>query len=389
MIANSPDFEFKDSATSKGLPYGPPKRDSSDKPAEAVSPLYFRHTHPGISVNEEQLFLNLDPILHFGRAAVPDSNSSWHSEQDNSATVDSHPKPVSGQAEAFLEPLPQGAQELCKRKMGGGDGTGQAAGSQAMTVEWGEGASSRSLERPYEAKAETRWPEADEEMDSSGESDDTVIDAGWRVKSSATERVQHTEESWGELGETQREEESGVPKRASEGACENPPVINESSSKAMVLTTGSPHCESFVDLAESCITEPFVRPDAASLEDKVQEYLTIEALRALADGTQAWDTESRESSPEVLNPLPQYGSSECITLSGWPNQEEILKDTDSTDETQTLKGKRGSIINSPLMKSWHDPLIVVMHHWQILGMTHARWHAPLMPNLSLACTKDA
>ncbi|XP_044125363.1 reticulon-1-like [Bufo gargarizans] len=165
----------------------------------------------------------------------------------------------------------------------------------------------------YDPKTDLRWPDAEEDLDSSGESDDTVIDAGWRVKSSVTNQKEHAEDGWVELSDTHQGNEPGrgnltMSKNAIINSNTLPLTdrVSEKPGHAISKTPDSPLSEGFVDLAETCVKEPHTGSmfysESESLEDKVQENLTIEALKALASGVQDWNSESRESSPEILSP---------------------------------------------------------------------------------------
>ncbi|XP_072277549.1 reticulon-3 isoform X1 [Pyxicephalus adspersus] len=206
--------------------------------------------------------------------------------------------------------------------------------------------SAKKEEYLYDLKSDIHWPDADDDMDSSGESDDTVIDAGWRVKTSELEQREHSEDGWVELHKTQQKNEPETENITVHEALSNkseplwssqyietqpsfPVDVTDNLNRSASNIPESPHSEGFVDLAETYGTDPnagmVCYTESESLEDQVEENLTIEALRALADGTQDCNSESQESSPEVL--CPQYGSFEGLTTSSCNTSAESFQDS--------------------------------------------------------------
>ncbi|CAI9557742.1 unnamed protein product [Staurois parvus] len=200
---------------------------------------------------------------------------------------------------------------------------GQSLETQDVCGEAKDHSSAKREEHSYDLKSEVRWPDADDDMDSSGESDDTVIDAGWRVKGSELEQKEHSEDGWIELHNAQQKNEtkkedvtvhetlannSELPWSSQYSETQTTLLVDATDrlNKSASKTPESPHSEGFVDLAETYGTDHntgvICYSESESLEDQVEENLTIEALRALADGTQDWNSESQESSPEILCP---------------------------------------------------------------------------------------
>ncbi|XP_066438856.1 reticulon-3 isoform X1 [Eleutherodactylus coqui] len=202
-----------------------------------------------------------------------------------------------------------------------------------------------------DSKADLRWPDAEEDLDSSGESDDTVIDAGWRVKASVADPKDHAEDGWVELSDTRQENEPRSEAIKSDNAINSNtlPLTSSASEKlssTISKTPDSPHNEGFVDLVETCVNDTHTGTtyysESESLEDKVQESLTIEALKALAAGVQDWNSESRESSPEILSPQCTH----LLELKERLNQAELH--LESAVAITTLKGKEELLSNAPL-----------------------------------------
>ncbi|KAM4721733.1 uncharacterized protein WCC33_008014 [Rhinophrynus dorsalis] len=379
MIANSPGFEFKDSdgdnkVATHGLSHTSHERNHFDQPTETVPPFYVGYKQTGISVNEEELFINLDPMSHFRRATAEDFYSMQDSEPKSSHIGDSDKRITSDQAITDPVTLLPSSQGFCKGKLVEECIVKKDVGPQAICAEAGDSALKRKEESSYDAKSEIRWADADEEVDSSGESDDTVIDAGWRLKSIAAERLQHTEDGWVDVRELHQEDELEC-ERSERGELSKLENVSSASSvwpneysttestlsadntkndsfRAALKTSDSSHSDGFVDLGES-VTQPFRLatrgPETQSLEDKMQENLTIEALRTLADLGQEWDSESRESSPEILYLVTQPGSSEALMATGWLGQDEFIPNTESSLETSNFKGKEVSMSKSTFL----------------------------------------
>ncbi|XP_053575921.1 reticulon-3 [Bombina bombina] len=352
VITKSIDFEFKDFAgegrvSMEGHSDIPFTQESFDHPS--VPPLHSGFTHPGtfVSVNQEELSLNLDPVHSFTR----DSDQNVLS-RNNFAPADfsfscSYPE-LSGD-KATPAALPQ---DTTKDNMEEDGNLKPGIGSWRVYHE--ESTAQQREERPFDANTEIRWPDADDEIDSSGESDDTVIDAGWRFKSSAVERANQSENGWAELNETQNNKKSVVisetegddtPEYENPDArtlCpeENLKIQASCLARAALHSPGSPQSEGFVDLGESGNIQQYVvtgHLEAEFLEDRRQENLTIEALKALADAGHEWDSESRESSPEILCASLHSGCLEGAQSYGLTNRGGSLEGAVSADKTQHIK----------------------------------------------------
>ncbi|XP_075137578.1 reticulon-3 isoform X1 [Leptodactylus fuscus] len=242
-----------------------------------------------------------------------------------------------------VEFLHKGVEEICKPSKN----ESSADHNLDFCVDLG---SVKNEESSYESKADLRWPDAEEDLDSSGESDDTVIDAGWRVKTTVTDQREHAEDGWVELSDTRQGNEASREDSKSESAIVGSKTlplndrVSEKLDRAISKTPDSPHSEGFVDLVETGVTDP---PTGAtysseSLEDKVQESLTIEALKALAAGVQDWNSESRDSSPEILSPQ----GTNFEELKERPSPAE--RDLQSTAGIASVKGKEELLSNAPL-----------------------------------------
>lgn len=328
MIANSSGFGFKDcedKAFSHGLSHISAPRPLYDQSPEADEPLLAGYENPSSVINKEEQF----------HSKFSMQNVITHRPEDfepgHLATIEA-PIKSSGHRLAFLH---EGLEE-----------TGKAPKNEdhvKHNLDTGIYLGSvKNEDRSYESKTDLRWPDAEEDLDSSGESDDTVIDAGWRVKASLTDQREHAEDGWVELPDTHQGNEPRREDIKSENAIiisKTLPLAASVSEKligAISKTPDSPHSEGFVDLAETCVKDPHAGTThySESLEDKVQESLTIEALKALAAGVQDWNSESRESSPEILSPQER------------PDQAELPLET--TIGITTLKGKEELLSNAPL-----------------------------------------
>ncbi|XP_073410641.1 reticulon-3 isoform X1 [Dendrobates tinctorius] len=296
MIANSSGFEFKDcedKAISHGLSQVSSQRPFYDQSPEA-EPFLAGYRNPGFSDNKEQFFK---------KSCM--QNVITHRPEDFEfgylATVEA-PIKSSDHRIIFLH---EGIEKICKPSKNDSCVEHKVDTCEDLDTVKNEDGS-------YGSKTDLRWPDVEEDLDSSGESDDTVIDAGWRVKASVTDQREHAEDGWVELGEAQHG--SGLRREdftKSETVITNSKTLSLTSSVSEKLsctiskTPDSPHSEGFVDLAETCINDPHTGTtthQSEPIEDKVQESLTIEALKALAAGEQDWNLESHESSPEILSP---------------------------------------------------------------------------------------
>ncbi|XP_069821692.1 reticulon-3 isoform X1 [Dendropsophus ebraccatus] len=292
MIANSSGFEFKDCedrALSHGLSQISTQRPLHDQSPKANEPILTGYKNP--SCVYEEKFISTFPIQDVLTHRPEDFEPGHLSEPNKSSD---HQFSLFHKGNVVK---PSEYEDCTKPNLD-------------PFVEVG---SVRSEDGSYDAKTDLRWPDAEEDMDSSGESDDTVIDAGWRVKASLADQREHAEDGWVELGDAHKGSE---PRQEAITRSEN--VTNNSKalplgdsvpekfSSTISKTPDSPHSEGFVDLAETCVSDPHTEAtrssESESSEDKVQESLTIEALKALAAGVQEWNSESRESSPEVLSP---------------------------------------------------------------------------------------
>lgn len=241
----------------------------------------------------------------------------------------------------------------------------QSLETQEVYGETKDHSSAKREEHSYDLKSEIRWQDADDDMDSSGESDDTVIDAGWRVKSSELEQREHSEDGWVELHNAQPNIETKDNVTAHEAPTHRSEplwssqysepqttflthTVTENVNRTTTKTPESPHAEGFVDLAETYGIDPnsgvISYSESEALEDQVEENLTIEALRALADGTQEWNSESQESSPEIL--CPQFGSFERLKATDVQAPAESFQD--SSIDILTFKGKEDFLSSAPL-----------------------------------------
>ncbi|XP_063800967.1 reticulon-3 isoform X2 [Pseudophryne corroboree] len=342
MIANSSRFEFKD-IEDKGNLYG--LSQTSDQSTKADESFLVGYARPGVSITKEDSFINRDVFMHV----------RTHTGQEDSET-EHLPIEVSKLSDHQTESGPQGlnkGMDVLNKASAEDSYMKQNLGSLKACGESAEFRSTKSEDHSYDSRSDLRWPDADEDQDSSGESDDTVIDAGWRFKGSETDRREQTEDGWVEIGDTQQgnERERQYPAKEENPDIHSDPLWSAQYSKTQnLLLTGSgtdklnraashipdsPHSEGFVDLAETHDTDSHRGAvlQSESLEDQVQENLTIEALRALAAGVQDWNSESLESSPEIL--CPQYGNFQGIKSADRPGQAESF--TGSTIGILTFK----------------------------------------------------
>ncbi|XP_073514658.1 reticulon-3 isoform X1 [Phyllobates terribilis] len=321
MIANSSGFEFKDcedKATSHGLSQISAQRPLYDQSPEA-EPFLAGYRNPSFSDNEEQ-FIRKSSMQNVITHRPEDFESGYL------ATVEA-PIKSSDHRITFLH---EGIEKTCKPSKNYSCVEHHVDTCDYLgTVKTEDGS--------YDSKTDLRWPDVEEDLDSSGESDDTVIDAGWRVKASVADQREHAEDGWVELGDAQHGNEPRREDLKSETAITNSktlPLTNSVSEKlsgTISKTPDSPHSESFVDLAETSINDPHTGTTHQSepIEDEVQESLTIEALKALAAGVQDWNSESRESSPEI--PSPHFSS-----FQERPDQELHLESTITTIKVHDL-----------------------------------------------------
>ncbi|KAM9302166.1 reticulon-3 [Gastrophryne carolinensis] len=347
MIAHSSGFDFKE-GEEKAVNYGLPPM-SALKPCynqEVAEPLV-SYTNPVWSVDkEESCYLK----LHSG---VDPNNDDLEHEI---SIVESKEKHLFG-TDALLARAPESSTEESDYI--------QSLESRG-TFETSNG-STESEARLHDLNSVLRWAEADEDMDSSGESDDTVIDAGWRVRSSEYEQRERGEDGWVELRNAQQKNDTEkkdltIHKTLSDHFQAQPSTRynDEQSNGSTTKTPESPHGEGFVDLSETCcgavhISEP------ETLENQVQENLTIEALRALAEGTQDWNSESPESSPEIL----------CSQLGSF----EVLKMTDIQDQSESSQDSKISMLTFKV----HDLL-----YWRDVKKSGMVFGAAMVLLLSLA-----
>ncbi|OCT84097.1 hypothetical protein XELAEV_18022236mg [Xenopus laevis] len=273
---------------------------------------------------------------------------------------------------------------------------GQYEESHLTCAEAGETSSAESLLSSSYGKPEVRWQEVDEELDSSGESDDTVIDAGWRLKSTTTEKLVHCEEGWVEIGGAQQKQELECDLLEGVGAieheisvtqgnarlhipneCNKTEDISATSNSETGLTKNvldSPNSEGFVFLAETSVVDQFTgvtnQGKIDSLENQIQENLTIEALRALAVIGEDPESESRESSPEILYPIAQSGSAEALKTAVLQTYHTLPQD--SPVNTATRKGKEVSMYPALLTNqmAWH--FAPGMNHRSLICIIHAQ-----------------
>uniref|UniRef100_A0A8C5R2J6 Reticulon n=2 Tax=Leptobrachium leishanense TaxID=445787 RepID=A0A8C5R2J6_9ANUR len=323
VIANGQGFEFKDLSGNKG---------ATSHEFSAEEPRFDQLTDTTQSsdvgrigsAGHGETFFHLDSLLHHKEASKNECDRQYFEIESFPAADSSLP---SRETKEDCMNFKQHAERFCDNDIV--PIPGEKLHNSEFTSE------SEMSEFPYEAKCEIHWPDVDEEVDSSGESDDTVIDAGWRSKNFPSEkREQHIADGWVELSDSQKAEKSGnLPDRiksCKEG--EDPSHVEshhakmqsagrlhgfpEESSKPPFQVPDLVHSEGFVDLAESCMSDPTGASapalQAELLDDKVQETLTIEALRSLAAGEQDWDSESRESSPEMLCPLRLLSNTERL-----------------------------------------------------------------------------
>ncbi|KAM8938723.1 uncharacterized protein RCH25_052327 [Pelodytes ibericus] len=344
MIANSQGFEFKETTDNRVITPELPTQNFNQS-TEVVPDSNAGGTNLGISAGEAQTFFKVDSALH-SRGTTVDTCDGQYFEDKHFQT-----HPISNRETSEHVSLPQDLKGLYEANI---DPVPCSLPPSYAT--FGDPSSVKAVEPSYETKCEIRWPDADEEADSSGESDDTVIDAGWRFRNTEAERNERREDGWVELSEARRQDTSGLCGGITKFEVPvNNASIQEDSSNAALRIPDSPHSESFVDLAESCIAPPSVataasHPQSESSDDQVQETLTIEALRALAAGSQEWDSESRESSPEILCPLPQLGITEGLLSIGGTVPKELLQRVD-LNETLSCKGKGGTLSNAQFMNS--------------------------------------
>ncbi|KAG8564182.1 hypothetical protein GDO81_016358 [Engystomops pustulosus] len=278
MIANSSGFDFKDcedKAISHGLSLVSGQRPLHFQPSEGDEPFLARY-----EFSAQNVFTHRPEDFHHGHLATIESDQVefQHEDMEEMFKQSKNEDPVDPSLDTCV----------------GFDSVKHADGS-------------------YDPKTDLRWPDVEEDLDSSGESDDTVIDAGWRVKASMADQRGHAEEGWVELRDAHQRNELGKEdKTKTESVIIHSKTLPSSDGISDKLdisvskTPDSPHSEGFVDLAETCVgdthTETIYYSESESSEDKVQESLTIEALKALAAGVPDWSAESRESSPEILSP---------------------------------------------------------------------------------------
>ncbi|XP_068116190.1 reticulon-3 isoform X2 [Hyperolius riggenbachi] len=319
MIANSSSFEFKDSqdqALNYTLLQISAQRPFRNQSEDADEPLV-KYAYSACSVNKDE---SCSSTLQF-KAGVPVDDIPI----DESKSNESHKEFGQEIISELMQSLPS---------IEGRPSQGQEA--QDICEEIEEQSSAKNEDHSYDFKSDLHWPDGDEDMDSSGESDDTVIDAGWRVKNSELEHREHSENGWVELRNKQQNEtgESLIKHEVLANNAERESAAREDQTQTVLVdpldnlsrsvskTPDSPHSEGFVDLAETYVTVPPTGPvyysESESLEDQVQENLTLEALRALADGTQDWNSESQESSPEIL--CPQFGNLERFKMTDCPSE---------------------------------------------------------------------
>ncbi|XP_075043822.1 reticulon-3 [Mixophyes fleayi] len=343
MIANSSRFEFKDNED-KCINYGLKASDRSAKPDES---LLFGYTHQGVSIPKEDSFINKDVMLHVRTHTGSEDFEPEHLPIELR-------KSAGHQTESDPPVVSEGVELLCKASVEEVY-LRQNLGSLQTCEETSELNSAKIEDHSYDSKSDLRWPDADEDLDSSGESDDTVIDAGWRFRGSETDRRENTEDGWVELNDTQQGNE---PEREDIAKLDNSDNHSEplwsaqfSKTQTLLLTDSvtdklnraaskmpdSPHSEGFVDLVETYVTDSHTGAvhylPSESLEDQVQENLTIEALRALAAGVQDGNSESQESSPEIL--CPQFGDFQGLKSADRPGQ--AGSHQDSTIDILTFK----------------------------------------------------
>ncbi|KAM5138759.1 uncharacterized protein ACMZJ9_017267 [Mantella aurantiaca] len=351
MIANSTGFDFKDNedkALNYGLSQMSSQTPSSNQMEKADEPLT-RYTQPAWSYSKDESY----GFMSHSRAGIrPDDLEPGFPVVEPSENL----------KEAGHEVMYENMQAFPKSSVEERY-LGQSLENQVVCGDSKDHSSTKREEHSYDLKAELRWPDADDDMDSSGESDDTVIDAGWRVKSSEQEPREHNEEGWVELRNAQQKNETMKENVTVHEALANNSELLRSSQysepQATFLvdatdnlnrskTPESPHSEGFVDLAETYGTDPnagvICYSESESLEDQVEENLTIEALRALADGTQDWNSESQESSPEIL--CPKFGSFEGIKTTDFQAPKESFQE--SAVDILTFKGKEDFLSSAPL-----------------------------------------
>ncbi|XP_056382956.1 reticulon-3-like isoform X2 [Hyla sarda] len=296
MIANGSGFELKDcedKAANHGLSQISTQRPLHDQSSEAGEPFLTGYKNPSCVNKEEQIISTFS--MHNVMTPRPEGFEPGHL-----ATIEV-PSKSSDHQFSFLH---EGIEEIGKEP----EYEDCAKHNLDTCIDIG---SVKSGESSYDTKTDLRWPDAEEDLDSSGESDDTVIDAGWRVKASLADQREHAKDGWVELcdahqGSDPRREDITKSENATDNSKTLPlsDSVPEKFSSAISKTPDSPYSEGFVDLAETCVNDPQSThsSESESSEDKVQESLTIEALKALAAGVQDWNSESRESSPEILSP---------------------------------------------------------------------------------------
>eukprot|EP00079_Xenopus_tropicalis_P019390 XP_012808990.1 PREDICTED: reticulon-3 isoform X1 [Xenopus tropicalis] len=359
MIANSTGFDFKNTsgentAAAHGLTYISSKTSYLYGSIEGVEPSDTGPVYAGISENDGNLSMTLDNALHTSEDICM-RNTNVPDITHTSATHVS--KPIDTQCGTLdLDD----SHELYRSRTEEESNRGLCEESHLTCADTGETSSADILLSSSYGK---RWQEVDEELDSSGESDDTVIDAGWRLKSTAAEKLENCEEGWVEIGGAQQKQELECDLLEGVGAMENeiaatqgnarPHIPNEwNKTEDISATTNpktglaknaldSPNSEDFVFLAETSVINRFTegtnQGKTDSLENQIQENLTIEALRALAVIGEDPESESRESSPEILYPIAQSGSAEALKMEVLQTYHKLPQVTDSPVDIATLK----------------------------------------------------
>ncbi|XP_075693325.1 reticulon-3 isoform X2 [Rhinoderma darwinii] len=317
MIANSSGFEFKD-CEDKAINYGLSQisAQGSIHDRSGDEPFLAGYKIPSFSIRKEQQF-----ISNFTMQNVI-THRPEHFECGHMDTIEAK------SSDHQIEFLYEGIEGICKASKNEG-----CVEQNFVTCE--DLGSVKNERSSYDSKTDLRWPDAEEDLDSSGESDDTVIDAGWRVKASLADQ---REDGWVELCDAhQGNEPRGEDKP--ENAIRNSKALplTEKLHSAISKTPGSPHSEGFVDLEETCVYDHHTgttrSSESESLEDKVQESLTIEALKALAAGVQDRKSESLESSPEILS--PQFTNFKELKAAERPGQAKLH--IESTADITTFK----------------------------------------------------
>lgn len=349
MIANSTGFDFKeneDKAMNYGLSQMPTQRHSSNQ-REKSSELLSTNMNPAWSFSKEESHNG------FMSHSIADKRPDYLEPGIPLVEPNENQKVSVHEVYKSIQALPESLKEDSY--------LGQRLDTCNVVGDAKDYSTAKREEHSYDLKSELRWPDAEDDLDSSGESDDTVIDAGWRVKSSELDQREHNEDGWVDLHNAQHRDETKkenvtVPEAFANSELLGPSQYSEPQTtfipednlnRALSKTPESHHREGFVDLAETYSNDPntglMSYSESESLEDHVEEHLTIEALRALADGTQDWNSESQESSPEVL--CPQFGS---IAVLNTDFQAPTESFQDSTVGIMTFKGKEDFLFVAPL-----------------------------------------